>query len=65
MKHAAVFSAVFAALLIVTPAYGQVVGGGTKGEFANHQPFAQSPDEAFKEARERQCPVVLCICAVG
>ena len=65
MRNAAVVLAVFAVLLIISPAYGQVVGGGVKGEFAKHQAFAKSPDEAFREARERQCPVVLCVCRQG
>jgi hypothetical protein len=65
MKYAAVILVAVAMLLVVSPAYGQVVGGGKKGVFANHQPFAKSPEEAFKEAKGRQCPLVLCIPSRG
>ena len=65
MKHAAFILGAIAVLVFVSPAFGQVVGGGKKGAFANHQPFAKTPEEAFKEAKGRQCPVVLCIPSRG
>ena len=68
MRYSAIIIAAVAFVILIvaaTPSYAQVVGGGKKGAFAKHQPFAQSPEEAFKEARERQCPVVLCIPALG
>ncbi len=62
MKNMAVVLVVLAGLLVIFPAYAQQVGGGKKGVFAKHQHFAETPQEAFKEARERQCPVFLCVC---
>ena len=65
MKYVVAILAVLMVILVVSPAYGQVVGGGKKGVFAKHQGFAKSPQEAFQQAKERQCPVILCICARG
>jgi hypothetical protein len=66
MKYAAiVVMAVLAVAAFASPASAQVVGGGVKGEFKNHQEFAKTVDGAFKEARERQCPVILCVCEQG
>jgi hypothetical protein len=64
MKYTVLVIAAVAVLGLFTPAYAQVVGGGKKGVFAKHQGFAKDPQEAFKQAKERQCPVVLCICAI-
>lgn len=68
MKYVISLSIFVVAILFaacVSPAYAQAVGGGKKGVFAKHQPFAESPQEAFEEAKQRQCPVVLCIMAAG
>ena len=64
MRYAVVVIVAVVILGLLTPVYGQVVGGGKKGVFAKHQGFAKNPQEAFEQAKERQCPVVLCICAI-
>ena len=64
MKSAAVIMALLTVILVVEPAYGQC-GGGKKGVFAKHQPFAKTPEEGLKEAKERQCPIILCVPAHG
>ncbi len=64
MRYTVLVIAAVAVLGLLSPAYGQVVGGGKKGVFAKHQGFAKNPQEAFQQAKERQCPVVLCLCAI-
>jgi tetratricopeptide (TPR) repeat protein len=66
MRSAITILAVAAVIAFALPAQAQpVVGGGVKGEFKKHQEFAKTPEEAFQEAKERQCPVILCVCEQG